>query len=81
MLSLLNGRVAWTKSEFVVWNPFYFLVSCIVVWREYFDKCFAKSSDFSLLLLARGPAIGVVSAVGGESSFGFLLFLIGFQIA
>jgi hypothetical protein len=43
-------------------------------------KYFARISDFSLLLLAQDPAIGVVSRMGGENSFGFLLFLIGFQI-
>jgi hypothetical protein len=42
-------------------------------------KCYAKSSDLSLLLLAQGPAVGLVSRIGGESSFGFLLFLIVLQ--
>jgi hypothetical protein len=33
-------------------------------------KCCAKSSDFSLSLLAQGPAVGVVARIGGEASFG-----------
>jgi hypothetical protein len=43
--------------------------------------CCAKSSDFSLSLLAQGPAVGVVARIGGEASFGFLLFLLCFHIA
>jgi hypothetical protein len=43
-------------------------------------KCCTKSSDFSLSLLAQGPAVGVVAHIGGEASFGFLMFLIGFHI-
>jgi hypothetical protein len=43
-------------------------------------KCCAKSSDFSLSLLAQGPAVGVVARIGCEALFGFLLFLIGFHI-
>jgi hypothetical protein len=43
-------------------------------------KCCAKSSDFSLSLLAQGSAVGVVARIGGEATFGFLLFLIGFHI-
>jgi hypothetical protein len=42
-------------------------------------KCYAKSPDLSLLHLAQGPAVGDVSRMGGESSFGFFIFLIGFQ--
>jgi hypothetical protein len=42
-------------------------------------KCCAKSSDFSLLLLAQGPVVDVVR-IGCENSFGFLMFLIGFHI-
>jgi hypothetical protein len=42
-------------------------------------KSCAKSSDFSLLLLAQGPVIDVVS-IGGENSLGSLMFLTGFHI-
>jgi hypothetical protein len=43
-------------------------------------KYCAKSPDFSLSLLAQGPAVGVVARIGGEASIGFPLFLIGFHI-
>jgi hypothetical protein len=42
-------------------------------------KCCAKSSDFSLSLLAQGPAVCGVARITGDASFGFLLFLIGFH--
>jgi hypothetical protein len=44
------------------------------------SKYICKSSDSSLSLLDQGPAVGVVARIGGEASFGFLLFLIGFHI-
>jgi hypothetical protein len=43
-------------------------------------KCCAKSSDFSLLLLAQGHVVDGVVRIGGEDSLGFLMFLIGFHI-
>jgi hypothetical protein len=43
-------------------------------------KCCAKRSDFPLSLLAQSPAVGVVARIGGEATFGFLSFLIGFHI-
>ena len=44
------------------------------------ERCFAKSSTFSLSLLAHGPGGVELVRIGGSDICGFFLDLIGFQM-
>jgi hypothetical protein len=56
------------------------MVLYIIMRSKYISKVLCKEFGFLLSLLAQGPAVGVVARIGGEASFDFLLFLIGFRI-